>query len=288
MSSPAKITDQDRFGVSLTFALIFHGILILGIGFSVDEVFSEPPLPELDVILVNQSSEEAPEKADFLAQASQQGGGDTPDRHRPQSPVSGPSMQQKGIAPQIKKKQRPKAETQKTTQVITAQNPDSKQALTSHKTPKPTPRISATELLQQSLELARLEAEINQDLKTYAKRPRRKFISANTRESVYAAYMHAWVNKVERVGNINYPDQARRQGLTGSLVVTVAIHQDGQVEKVEILTPSGHRILDEAVLRIIKLAAPFAPLPQNIRDETDVLSITRTWQFLPGNKLGSQ
>ncbi len=287
MRPTPDVNDQDRFGISLTLAIVLHAIFILGVGFSASLKPKEPPLPELDVILVHKQSEQAPEKADFLAQANQQGGGSEVEPDRPQSPVAGPSPLRKGLARQKRRNEQPRAEQRQQTPELTSQNSRQRTTALAQQQPRPKPRTRAGRILQQSMDLARLEAEINQDLKRYAKRPRRKFISANTRESIYAAYMQAWVKKVERVGNLNYPDQARRQHLTGSLVVSVALDADGKVINIEILQPSGHRVLDEATLRIIRLASPFAPLPEDILKETDILNITRTWQYLPGNRLGS-
>ncbi len=109
-----------------------------------------------------------------------------------------------------------------------------------------------------------------------AKRPRRKFISATTKEYKYAAYMEAWRSKVERVGNINYPEQARKQGLSGSLILDVALNPDGSINEITIRRSSGKKILDDAAIRI----APYGAFPQHIKDETDILHIMRTWQFI--------
>lgn len=141
---------------------------------------------------------------------------------------------------------------------------------------------SAAELMSSSMEMAALNAEIQRKLKAKAERPRRKFISASTKEYKYASYMEAWRQKVERVGNLNYPEEARKRGLTGSLILDVALKPDGSVEEIMIRRSSGNKILDDAAVRIVNLAAPFAPFPDNIRKETDILHITRTWQFMHG------
>jgi protein TonB len=150
-------------------------------------------------------------------------------------------------------------------------------------------RVSAADLLRSTQqEIARLTAEIDRRASAYAKRPRRKFISARTREYQYASYMDAWRRKVERVGNLNYPQRAKQERLFGSLVLTVAIRADGSVERLEIDRSSGHRLLDDAAKNIVTLAAPYAPLPENIRRETDILHITRTWHFRESNQLTSK
>ncbi|MEX2517157.1 MAG: energy transducer TonB [Gammaproteobacteria bacterium] len=144
--------------------------------------------------------------------------------------------------------------------------------------PRPTP--SAAALISSSQKIAALNAEIRRKMQAQAERPRRKFISASTQEYKYASYMEAWRAKVERVGNLNYPEEARKRGLTGSLILDVALRPDGAVDQITVRRSSGNKILDDAAIRIVELSAPFAPLPDNIRAETDILHITRTWQFL--------
>lgn len=142
------------------------------------------------------------------------------------------------------------------------------------------------EEIRRRLEMARLAAEIAESRQDYAKRPRKKYISANTAEFEYARYLAAWSARIERVGNLNYPDDARREDLHGNLVLTVGLRRDGSVKSMDIIDPSGHKILDDAAQRIVRLAAPFAPIPQD--REVDELYITKTWQFLPGNVLKSR
>ena len=139
---------------------------------------------------------------------------------------------------------------------------------------------SASELRSNSLKMAALSSEVKRKLESKANRPKRTFISASTREYKYAAYMEAWRAKVERVGNLNYPEEARRRKLAGQLVLDVALNPDGKINQITIRRSSGHKVLDDAAIRIVELAAPYAPFPDAIRAETDVLHITRTWQFL--------
>ena len=112
-----------------------------------------------------------------------------------------------------------------------------------------------------------------------SKLPRREFVSANTRAYEFASYMSAWVGKVERVGNLNYPTELRQRKLHGDLILTVGIDWNGDVESVEIMRSSGVRDIDNAAVDIVRLASPYAPLPDNIRESTDILHITRTWRF---------
>ena len=151
-----------------------------------------------------------------------------------------------------------------------------------------TTTVSADDLVQRSLEIARLEAQISRNNDYYEKLPRRKTIGARTQEYRFAQYIEDWRVKVERIGNLNYPDQARREQVFGKLILIVAIKRDGSVEHIEIKQSSGHRILDAAAMRIVRLASPFSPLPPDIAKDTDILQIVRTWSFTPSDKLESE
>ncbi len=142
----------------------------------------------------------------------------------------------------------------------------------------PTP--SATALMTNSFKIASLSAQIRRKLQAKAERPRRKFISASTKEYKYASYMEAWRAKVERVGNLNYPEAARKKKISGSLILDVALNNDGSINQITVRRSSGHKVLDDAAIRIVELASPYSPFPDHIREETDILHITRTWQFL--------
>jgi len=148
------------------------------------------------------------------------------------------------------------------------------------------PQVKAAEILaSRNLEVAALTARIRHGSAVAENRPRRKAISAGTREYMYANYLEVWCRKVERVGNLNYPKEAKRRKLYGGLTLQVALRADGSVERVRVLRSSGFDLLDAAAIRIVKLAAPFSPFPPAIRAETDMLDITRTWQFLSSNRL---
>jgi protein TonB len=149
---------------------------------------------------------------------------------------------------------------------------------------KPATR-AATLLASRDREIQRLTAELDMKMDVFAKRPRRKFVSASTQEYKYAAYLQAWRKKVERVGTLNFPDEAKRKKLYGNLVLQVSLNADGTIRSIELRKSSGHKVLDDAAIRIVRLAAPFAPFPGNIAEETDILDITRTWQFVSGKPL---
>src|SRR5690606_28062582 len=142
--------------------------------------------------------------------------------------------------------------------------------------PEPAPP-SAIAILNASREMLQLEAQVSRSMEAYQQRPRRTFIGARAKEFRFARYIEDWRTKIERIGELNYPAAAR--GIYGSMLVSVEIRADGSLERVEISRSSGKKVLDEAALRIVRLAAPFAPFPPDIARDTDVLSITRTWSF---------
>ncbi len=287
MSAGPRITSTDRLSATLVFSLIAHGVLALGIGFSIDD--PAPVLPTLDVILVQTHSQDAPDKADFLAQANQSGGGETDVVERPSemqpAPAPNPSP---GIAPMPLEAGAPRPREHSRDTAVATITPTDRQIDDRHVVETPSaPLPTSRELIERSLEMARLAASVERREQQYAKRPKRKFISANTREYAYATYLRAWQARVERIGNLNYPDEARRRELTGQLVLTVAVRRDGSVEDITIVQPSGISVLDEAAVRTVRLAEPFGPLPDT-GDGTDILHITRTWHYLPGNTMQSR
>jgi len=278
-----KIGPSERLSATLALSLIFFGVLILGIGFSQED--AAPVVPTLDVILTQTSTPEPPEQADFIAQASNRGGGDQDKAQRPrEDQVAQIPRPQPGVAAQPLTAQAPPPAPDPRQRMLTtvAQSNRSLPLPEEQPTSAPLPLPTGRELMQQSVDMARLAAEIDRRQELMAKRPKRKFISASTQEYEYASYMRAWVQKVERVGNLNYPEQARRQGLGGRLIMTVSVGRDGEVKGVLINTSSGKKLLDDAAVKVVQLASPFAPLPKT-DEEVDILEITRTWDFKNGS-----
>lgn len=283
--SAAPIESGDRLSLTLLFATVIHAVLIFGVGFT-DENSPGSALPALDVILVQSATLETPDKADFLANAAQAGGGTSEEAKRPTqvftSPIPKPD---EGIAPIPVRAAAPEPKPAETapTPVLTQDRSALQVSPVQPREERRQRELPRGEVpIERSMEMARLASELDRQAQAYAKRPKRKFISANTREYTYANYMAAWVARVERVGNLNYPDEARRRKLEGSLVLTVAINKDGSLERIDIIRSSGQPVLDDAATRIVELSAPFTPVPQG-KEEIDILHITRTWQFVAGD-----
>lgn len=279
----------DRFGLTMFGSLLLHMVIILGVTFAIPKVQEAKGLPTLEITLVQTSSDKVPDKADFLAQANQEGGGNSEKQEKASNPLPvqeiGQTNQDQLALPTIWKPQNP-VKTERT-EVLTDKN-DQKQVHLEKPTPEKTEEQqfpTPPGLFQQDdteEERARLSAEVRRFWNDFQKQPRRKYINASTRQYKYATYMDTWRARVERIGNLNYPERARRQNLSGSVVLNVAINSSGGIDDIAVVRSSGRKLLDDAAIRIVELAKPFQPFPPEIRQETDVLHITRTWQFNGG------
>ncbi|NOT81287.1 MAG: energy transducer TonB [Gallionella sp.] len=268
-------------------SVVLHAIALFGITFVMPDPRSMAnEMNTLQVVLVNSKSKTKPNKADALAQHNLDGGGNTEDNRV--AKTSFPTLQDsQQFTPEQLAKHITKLE-EETKRVMTQLKSD-------HTVKQPDPKkfegaasTMGEDLVQRSLEIARLEAQISKNNDYYQKMPRRKFIGARTQEFRFAQYIEDWRVKVERIGNLNYPDAARQQKAFGSLQLSVSIRTDGSIENVEVNRSSGQRILDAAAVRIVKLAAPYSRLPPEITKDTDILTITRTWTFTSSNQLESE
>jgi len=300
------ISPGDRLGFTLFVALVVHAILILGLVFEADT----PPRVQqtLEVTLASFQSEQAPQDADFIAQHNQQGSGDLEERKAPstreravfQANESRPvAAQQQALAaeriavnpppaPPAKIVAKPQpaqsSAVEKPRELVSSSN---QRAQAQRQAVKAQPQAAtppaagmATSLLARSLEIAALEAQLDLYSQAHAKRPKvRRLYSASTRESFDALYLDAWRRKVERIGNLNYPEEAQRRQLYGHLRLLVVIRPDGELERIEVLKSSGYQVLDDAAKRIVKLASPFAPFSPELRAKADMVEIIRTWKF---------
>ena len=278
------IGERERLSATMVLSLLLHGMLVLGVGFALDD--PAPELPTLDVIITETTSPLTRAQADFLAQASNEGGGEHERSTRPRDDQAGLVAQaEPGLAPVEMRAQSPSPRPPPQARVVASQRGETAMpAADSRPQAEDSALPRGPEKVERDLAMARLAAEIHLRSERYAKRPKRKFVSASTQEWAYASYLRDWVDRVQRVGNLNYPDEARRRQLSGELVISVAIRRDGSVERADIVRSSGTRLLDDAALRIARLAEPYPPLPLT-EEQIDVLHVTRTWQFLPGGTL---
>lgn len=294
MSQAARLAHarhNDPLGLALLGAAALHAVFILGVGFDFQQGKQLTPERTLDVTLVRtRPKPDEPVDPEFLSQVSQQGGGEMAPDERPAAPPSPPAVEPRPMAArEIPRAGVPEPRPERTKPVLTATRATRSESPQEPAVPVQAPtRPDVAQLLASTQqEIDRLTSELDRRTVT-ASRARTKYVNASTQEYRYAAYIAAWREKVERIGNLNYPDEAKRQKLYGNLLLDVAVLPDGSLAEVRVVSSSGHKILDDAAVRIVKLAAPFAPFPDDIRADVDVLHITRTWQFLSGNRLFSR
>jgi protein TonB len=282
--------SQDRvLRYAIGVSVFLHAIL-LSIHFKLPDMLRTQTSPQtLEVVLVNAKSRERPTKSDVLAQANLDRGGNVDERRRAKSPlpVTEPRKPGKDLAEAQRRVQELEAQQQR----LLAQARDA-QARAAESAPpaqaeQPATQPSGRDLADLALAAMRLQAQIDRNIDEYQKRPRKKFIGANAAEYRFAQYEEDWRLKIERVGALNYPAEARGK-LYGNLRMTVTIRPDGSVESVELDRSSGLKVLDDAAHKIVRLAERYAPFPPDIRRDTDLLVITRTWFFGRGDKIWTE
>jgi protein TonB len=242
----------------------------------------------MDIILVNAKSAKKPRDAQALAQANLDGGGNTDENRRAKTPL--PPTQQQTTGVDIEQMQRRVRDLEARQQTLLTQAKSLRSvapAENANEQPAPSPNISGMDLAESARAMARLEGEISKSVDEYNKLPRKKFLGTRTEEYRFARYMEDWRLKIERVGTLNYPEAARGK-LYGKLLLTVAITADGQVSRIDINRSSGHKVLDDAARRIVQMASPYAAFPPDIRRDTDILEITREWNFTQGDHLSAK
>jgi len=279
---------QERFGFTLFMSICVHAVLILGVGFTIAS--QQQTSTSLDITLATFQSEKAPDDADFLAQANQEGSGSEADALAPATDTEAMFSDQviRDISDPLTERPTAAAEQQR---VIAR---DSENGTQGEDTDSPTapaetpPDLRNPSPEQMSDAVASLQAQLDLHRQAYAKRPRRyTMTSASTKQNDDALYLDNWRKRIEAIGNLNYPQEASSAGIYGTLRLMVSLQPDGSVQDIRILRSSGERVLDEAAVNIVRLAAPFEPFPTELRARVDVLEIIRTWQFHRGNTFSS-
>ena len=285
MTQSHALDRNDTLVYALLLAVAVHAVVLLGMGFR-SGTPKPPPEHMLEIMIVRPQapSPTPPQRPDALAQVSQEGSALEQSTEAPLTP-SGPPLVEEIAAPRAEPEP---AEAPPVQEVITQSERPVPAEVPADTPVRPRKSVNTSSLLASTqLEIDRLTAEIDRRSRSANTPTRRKSVNASTREYRYAAYLEAWREKVERVGNLNYPDEARRKKLYGDLILHVSVRADGSLEKVRVVRSSGLPVLDDAAVRIVKLAAPFAPFPPEVGKDTDVLDITRTWQFTSSNRLFS-
>ena len=287
----ATVSPGDRLSFTVFLAVALHAALILGVTFTY--VTSKPSTHTMEVTLAQQRAKRRPENADFLAQFNQVGSGTMEKKAIMTAPTEArfQDTEIRETSQDVPQSASHKAVEQKQTAITTTARTDHNVTVDSEATetaPQKAEFENKKSLQARALEIASLEARIDRQRQIYAKRPRiKRLTSLSTASSSDAFYLNSWRRKIESVGNLNYPQKARKNKLYGSLRLMVAILPDGSLKEVALLESSGHQVLDDAAVRIVRLSAPYAPFPDALRQSTDVLEIIRTWQFRKNSSLRS-
>lgn len=333
----------DRFILTIIGSVILHAIVVFAISFNVTSPPTNAPVNQLDITLVKQQTEQAPEEPSYLAQVTNEGGGETeekspeptPDMAVPIAeeppaaiePLPAPIAELEPVPvetvipepvleetppveevpavveaapkpepePVVETPAQPveaKPEPETASKKVTTENAERKVETTENVTESvvdaietiemETPQLSGSELIARARnEIGSLQSAMENNSKSLSETPKKRRISASTKEYSAAAYMRAWEMKVERIGNMNYPQEAKDQGINGSLMLSVDIKPDGSVppDGIVVSRSSGHKVLDDAAVRIVRLGAPYAAIPEDVLQGSDMLTIIRTWKF---------
>lgn len=311
-----KLSSMSAMSVAIWLSIVAHAFF-LSVHFEPELKKLANQLPSLEVVLVNAKTKTAPDKNAILAQANLDRGGNTEENRKlktalpaPKERTSEVKLQPNSESRSASKSAKLKAQEAREQQRVEQLEKEAQELMTQIKAAKkiesnPTQNAASAEpeegeeknntksldreaLLAASLEMDRLQAQIDKQQEEYQKRPKRKFVGARTKEYRFAMYVESWRQKVERIGNMNYPEAAKADKVYGQLRMTVSIKSDGSLESVVIDQKSPHTILNDAAKRIVELAAPYAPFPDDIKKDTDILSITRTWTFTQEDLLSTQ
>jgi protein TonB len=312
----AKLSSMSAMSVAIWLSIVAHAFF-LSVHFEPELKKLANQLPSLEVVLVNAKTKTAPDKNAILAQANLDRGGNTEENRKlktalpaPKERTSEVKLQPNSESRSASKSAKLKAQEAREQQRVEQLEKEAQELMTQIKAAKKiesnpmqnaasaepeegeeknnTKSLDREALLAASLEMDRLQAQIDKQQEEYQKRPKRKFVGARTKEYRFAMYVESWRQKVERIGNMNYPEAAKADKVYGQLRMTVSIKSDGSLESVVIDQKSPHTILNDAAKRIVELAAPYAPFPDDIKKDTDILSITRTWTFTQEDLLSTQ
>jgi protein TonB len=287
-----SIDWDDRFTQAILISAILHVLFIFGMQFTpTNPKLFENSTPPIDVVLVNAKTRAKPLRADVLAQANLDGGGNVDENRQAKSPLPAAERDQT-MSAEAEFNARVQALEQQTKALMQQiksdyKAPEQKPVPVADPRP-PSPNPAPMDLAARSLEMARLQARIDQQREEYQKRPRRMFVGARAQEFTFAQYVEDWRIKVERVGNMNYPEAAKRNSLYGTLMLTVNIFDSGEIESIQIDRSSGSKVLDAAAVKIVEMSAPFPRFPEAIRKKVDILGITRSWTFTRSDQLTTQ
>jgi protein TonB len=290
---------DDRFNTAIVASVIVHMLLVFGLTFKAANPELFQTAQPLEVVLVNARSLTQPLDPEALAQHSLDGGGDVEEDRQAKSPLpaserDAPSSTEQ-LDNQIKNLEAMTRQLMVQAKADYAIRQQQAELPVAQKYNTPAP----VSLAESSLEQFRLIAQINREIDTYQKRPHRAIVGARTQEISYARYIEDWRLKIERIGNLNYPEAARRNGIYGYLKLEVCIEPSGRLydpppgeTNPTIVQRSNSRVLDAAAVKIVEMSAPFGAFPPEMREamrkeHKEILCVIRTWSFTREDQLTS-
>ncbi|NIA26566.1 MAG: TonB family protein [Desulfobulbaceae bacterium] len=271
----------DRLPAMLFLAALVHGILIIGITFNpylIDDLTNAISL-EVTIVADPDQRIDRPDEAEYLAQASQQGGGNTTDEVRPTAPLESASPIDNLGEESGESLLDATAHERSADQLLSTQNEQDRKVvddLREQPQPDDSTAIALESGSEQTLPLPQDESAT---LLIHDDDPRQLIISADTRESTIAAYLDNWKRRIEAVGDEYFPELGDLEGLTGSPTLEVSIEASGQLSEVIVRKSSGSAVLDQAALDILRRASPFDPFPAEVSADYDRLRFAYKWLF---------
>ncbi len=285
---PGWLANASPLASALALSFFAHIFLIFGLAFAFPDVGKVVRDKALEIILVNAKSARKPSDAQALAQANLDGGGNTDENRRAKTPLPATSREAPGEDLQQMQKRMHELESAQQKMMAQAKNLRSVAAAkTVNEQPTPVTTMSGLDLAESARAMARLEGEVNKEIEDYNRRPRKKFVGVRAEEYGLAMYLDAWRSKIERIGTLNYPEAARGK-LYGSVMLYVELRaEDGSIANAEIQRSSGHKILDQAALSILRMSAPFGPVPRQPLGGATILSFARSFNFTSSDSLSA-
>ena len=284
-SEQPKISQADKLFFCAFLAIAFHAMIFFGLGFKLPDLSNPKYDKTFNVVLAQFETETKPEKADFIGQADQEGGGESEQLLAPSTTDMALFNDPNQVSSEPQEQSLAGSLEPVTKQVLTGQGAQTA-SLKPNDSIEPNEKIPDTAtLIDKSYQLSGLIANLDNRNVNQAKKNRKRPVSASMHRASDALYLDSWRRKIERIGNQNYPAQAKQAEVYGNLTLKVAVNRDGTIHQVAIMQSSGSKILDDAALRIVRLAAPFKPLTSEMAKDTDILEIIRVWQFQPDYSL---
>jgi protein TonB len=280
-----KISQSDKLLFCMFLALAFHGMLFFGVGFKVPEMNSAAYEKSFNVVLAQFETDTKPEKADFIGQANQEGGGESDELLAPSAKEKALFNDPNQISSEPQQQQSSQQQSKAVAEVLTGEGKSSASFKPIDETSDRQTLPDTASLVDKSYQLSGLIANLDDQNVNQAKKGRKRQVSASIHRSSDALYLDSWRRKIERIGNLNYPEKAKLNNIYGNVTIKVAINRDGTINNVTIMDTSGNKILDKAALSIVRMAAPFGPLSKEMTKDTDILEIIRVWQFQPDYRL---